>query len=87
VFGGHSIGGVRTLRGKDGEWGIVCPNSWALWGVNGYCTIPLWLAEWAAIDRPRVLTIPDPEFFLETTKWRELLCLKTELDAWLKQQE
>lgn len=88
VRGGHSMCGAMSFRAKDGNWGVMLVNSWnpEQWGQQGFASIMLWHAKWAALDRPRVLRIRDIEWYVENDKWRELLCLKTELDAWLKQQ-
>lgn len=83
--GGHSTACAGTFRGRDGDWYLRGGNHWAAWGWNGYFSIPLELAKWGAIDKPRVLLVPDIEWYAEHDEWRKLLCLKTDLDAWLKE--
>lgn len=84
IRGGHSMRCIGTARDAAGRWMLKGANSWAHWGRDGYFWISLRRAEGLALDMPRLLQIADPEWYANHTEWRSLLCLKTDLDAWLR---
>lgn len=79
-LGGHSTccPGAKSF---SGELLLRDCNSWRPWGWNGMGWISLRLATIDAIDRPQVIEMADPEWYAEHDEWRELLILRSVLDA------
>lgn len=82
--GAHSMGCVMIAVSATEKVMLGVPNTWWPWGVDGYCWLSLDMAEWSAVDKPRVTLVSDIEWYRDNDVWRQLLCKKTELADWLR---